>query len=177
LDFQKRLESVRWNMSKAILLLLLAALSLGAVAPKEGPTGVQFVVRVIEASSDPGAKNDAAGDVPAELKELLKHTAYTQVGVAILRGREVEFTLGSLVGEIDAKIVDGAVEQAIEFDIELHKKVEVPGEAEDEDNYDLETIIETSDVAKDGETVVLGASSVPGGGESVIVLMTVKIIR
>jgi len=163
-------------MTKTILLFLIAAMSLGAVAPAEGPTGIQFVVRVIEASSEPGAPNDASEVVPAELKEILRHTAYSQVGVAILRGRDAEFSLGNMVGEIDAEIVDRGGDQLIKFDLELAEKVPVIDD-DGEAGYDWRPIIETADVARDGEDVVLGASSMSGSGKAMIVLMNVKIIR
>jgi len=164
-------------MKKAILLLLFAALTLsamGPVAPAEGPTGIQFVVRLIEASSDPGAPNDAADVVPASLKSVLRHDAYSQIGVVILRGRNTEFTLGTLVGEIDAKIIDRGGDKVIEFDLEIvaNRKTNHDGE-----EWDRTTVIESSDIAKDGETVVLGASSIKGGGKAMIVLMTPTIIK
>jgi hypothetical protein len=174
-------------MKKAILLFLLATLMLGAmepVAPAEGPTGIQFVVRLIEASSDPGAPNDAADVVPASLKSVLRHESYSQTGVVILRGRETEFSLGSLIGEIDAKIIDRGGEKVIEFDLEVVqiRKVVEDGEEYSDDTTVIEysdetTVIESSDIAKDGETVVLGASSIKGGGKAMIVLMTPTIIR
>ena len=166
-------------MKKAILAILLTALTLGAMesmAPAEGPTGIQFVVRMIEASSEPGAPNDAADVVPASLKSVLRHQAYSQTGVVILRGRETEFSLGSMVGEIDAKIVDRGGEKVIEFDLELVQVKKVTGD-DGEVDEEWSTVIESSDIAKDGETVVLGASSLKGGGKATIVLMTPTIIK
>jgi hypothetical protein len=130
---------------------------------------------LIEASSDPGAPNDAADVVPASLKSVLRHDAYSQIGVVILRGRNTEFTLGTLVGEIDAKIIDRGGDKVIEFDLEIvaNRKTNHDGEEE----WDRTTVIESSDIAKDGETVVLGASSIKGGGKAMIVLMTPTIIK
>ena len=114
-------------MKRAILMILLAAMVLGAAQPSPEPpqarTGIQFVVRLIEASNEPGAPNDAADAVPAELKEILNLSAYSQVGVTILRGREAEFTLGSLIGEIEAEIIDRADGQVIEFELELIQRL------------------------------------------------------
>jgi hypothetical protein len=165
-------------MKQALLILLFATLTLSAmkpVAPAEGPTGIQFVVRLIEASSDPGAPNDAADVVPASLKSVLRHNSYSQVGVVILRGRKTEFTLGTLIGEIDAKIVDRGGDKVIEFDLEIVANRETNEDGEEE--WDRVTVIESSDIAKDGETVVLGASSIKGGGKAMIVLMTPTIIK
>ncbi len=166
-------------MNKTILLLLLATLSLGAmepVAPAEGPTGIQYVVRLIEASSDPAAPNDAADVVPAQLKTVLRHEAYSQVGVVILRGRETEFSLGNLMGEIESRIIDRGGEKVIEFELEIVEIRPARGE-EHEDDEESRTVIESADIARDGETVVLGASSMRGGGKAMIVLMTPTIIK
>jgi hypothetical protein len=167
-------------MKKAIFMILLTAMVLGAAQsfpePPQSRTGIQFVVRLIEASNEPGAPNDAASTVPAELKDILKLSAYSQVGVTILRGREVEFTLGSLVGEIEAESIDRPGGQVIEFELELIQKIPST-DPDDDDEYEWKTIIETADIAKDGETVVLGASSIRGGGKAMIVLMTPTIIR
>ena len=161
-------------MKRLLILFVLAAVGLTAGSPDYTIRGeVEFVIRIVEASSDPSTPNDAADVVPAELKSILRLDRYTQVGIAILRGKEIEFDLGGIVGDIESRILQQGGEAIIEFEIE----VEGPPENPEDDHDDRTTIIETTATAKDGETVVLGASKAPGGTNAMIVLLTAKIVR
>ena len=159
-------------MNKAIVLLFLAALTLGAMAEKSARGDAEFVVRVVEASSDPAAANNAADRVPEELKNMLRYPRYAEVGIVILRGREVNFDIGGIRGEIDSRIVQPQGVPVIECEVEIRGSGEQEGR-----EHSHRPMIETTATIKDGETIVLGASKAPGGTKAMIVLLTAKIVR
>ncbi len=160
-------------MKKAIVLLFLATLTLGAMAEKTVRGEVEFVIRIIESSSDTSAANDAADLVPEELKSLLRHDRYSEVGIAILRGSEIEFDIGGTRGDIESRIIQQGSESIIECEVEIRG----PECEDDEQHAHHHTVIETTATVTDGETVVLGASKAAGGSNAMIVLLTAKIVR
>ena len=129
----------------------------------------EFVIRVIEASSAAHeGPNDDADLVPAELKSLLRYSRYAQRDSAILRGLEADGLRialgGNLEGYLNFRMRD---DQALE----LHVTISGPHDAKQRP-----TLLETTTAAKNGETVVLGASKMQGGSSALIVLLTPKLL-
>jgi hypothetical protein len=158
---------------KVALLLpaLLLALPVAAEEKKSKDRGpkrdAEFTLRVIEASSGTGT-NDAAALVPAELKNLLKYDRYALLDSAIVRGienKELTVTLaGNMEGELEFDF-DGQT-SAMSVRVEISHRPMVHSV----------TLLETETRVKSGETVVLGASRMKGGGNSLIVLLTAKLL-
>ncbi len=150
----------------------------------------EFVIRVIEAGSAgklPGKvaekggapEGDATDAVPAELKSLLRYGQYTQRDLAVLRGMESEGMQlalgGNLIGTLNFRVRES--QPAL---IEAHIGIRGPGtvvkRSQGEDILRPE-LLNTSATVKDGETVVLGASKMQGGGTALIVLLTAKLLH
>jgi hypothetical protein len=128
----------------------------------------EFTLRVIEASSGTGT-NDAAALVPAELKGILKYDRYTLLDSAVVRGIENKELTITLAGNMQSEL---------EFDFDSQSPaVSVRVEVSHRSTlHHSVTLLETETRVKSGETVVLGASRMRGGGSSLIVLLTAKLL-
>lgn len=163
-------------MRKAVLILTLAAVALAGQREqsktKPPRRQAECIIQVIEASSAPKAGNDAADRVPGELKNLLRYSRYGLLDSAFLRGLEGEThriaVAGNLTGELGFRVRAGQEPPLIEVDLEITgpaaEKTRAP------------KLLETTATVKSGETVVLGASRMRGGGDALIVLLTVKLL-
>lgn len=164
-------------MKKAVVIFTLAALGAHASQqrkPRPAPRQAEFVIQVIEASSSPKARNDAADRVPAELKTLLRYASYGLLDSAFLRGVEGETHRialdGNLSGEIRFRVRSDAVPPLM--DVEL----QISGPPSPGDRPRAPKLLETDAAVKSGETVVLGASRMRGGENALIVLLTAKLL-
>jgi hypothetical protein len=130
----------------------------------------EFTLRLIEASTGTGP-NDAAALVPAELKAILKYDRYGLLDSAFVRGVEDE--------SLSILVAAGTMKSEIQFEVDAQTStltVEVEIVQRGTTNAGNSTLLETESRVKSGETVVLGASRMRGGGNSLIVLLTAKLL-
>ncbi len=161
----------------------------------------EFVVRVIQAGTQSSKMGAAAGDapsaptkvvaskadvsgdaadlVPAELKSILRYTAYSQRDSAVLRGMEAESLLISLAGGLSCRmnfrVRDAENAPLIELGFTMRGAASLIQGKNGQTTYEP-ALVETSSTLKSGETVVLGASKMQGGGNALIVLLTAKLL-
>ena len=132
----------------------------------------EVTLRLIEATSAASAANDAADLVPAELKTLLRFTRYRLLDSAYVRGTEDEdmsLTLaGNLSGTVKFDVRMREPETLLEVDVEIHGPARSGERAP--------KLLETTTMAKSGETVVLGASRMRDSTNALIVLLTAKLL-
>jgi hypothetical protein len=166
------MRTLHYKIARRILisaLLLTPPAAAQEKKPKERTPRreAEFTLRVIEASSGTGT-NDAAALVPAELKGILKYDRYTLLDSAVVRGIENKELTITLAGNMQSEL---------EFDFDSQSPaISVRVEISHRPALHSVTLLETETRVKSGETVVLGASRMRGGGSSLIVLLTAKLL-
>jgi hypothetical protein len=158
-------------MRRLVVLLAIPAL-LAAQDKKRTRSMAEVTLRLIEASSAAGARNDGAELVPAELKTLLRFTSYHLLDSAFVRGTEEQpmrlALAGNLAGEVRFEVRSRQPETILEVNVEIEGAAVAGGRAP--------RLLETTIRAKNGETVVLGASRMRDSSNALIVLLTAKLM-
>jgi hypothetical protein len=110
--------------------------------------------------------------VPAELKTLLRFTRYRLLDSAYVRGsadQTMRVALaGTLSGRVKFEVRSRQPAPLLEFEV----VVEGPRQNEKSGNR----LLETTTTARNGETVVLGASRMRDSSNALIVLLTGKLL-
>jgi hypothetical protein len=132
----------------------------------------EVTLRLVEASSAASAANDAADLVPSELKTLLRFTRYHLLDSAYVRGTEDEEMSLTLAGNLSGTVKFDV--RMREPEVMLEVDVEINGPARSGER--APKLLETTTMAKSGETVVLGASRMRDSTNALIVLLTAKLI-